>query len=243
MLLCSNLISDIRNIFYYVGSWNMFPTAYPYILETFVGNTNALPYQVSVNKKFLDHNWIIHEIFFLLAILFGITRIYFDCHTIFEKVTVWFFIYFALEYFVLTWFHKNTCYLLACFMNQLISFEIKNVSSHAVKREREFWKNDRTRLVVSVVSKVFNFALLNHSVCYSLSCAVFPNKSWNIVPSVVMNAISDSSLMQFIVKRVAMWYYLYVTMRVYTNLACLCVMVNLLIPTFCLSGSMRFLQR
>lgn len=241
MLLCTNLINDIRIVFCVVKRWNLFPITYPYLLK--VPMRNSLSFQVLVHEKFANYNWILQELLFLLLTIFGILRIFYDCPTIFHKVTVLFFVYFGIEWMILTRFQKTTCYQLSLFLNQLMSFEIHNVGFDNWKTEQNFWKKDVSTQVVSAVSKIFTFALVNHSFCYSLSCAVFPNVSWNIIPSFVMKSIPELNFATVLVKRVTIWYYLYVSMRLFTNLPAINVMVNLLIPTFCLGSALRFLQR
>lgn len=224
-----------------IQSCNLFPFTYPYILKS--RQDNPLPYFVTVNKKFTHYNWIVHQLIFLLAVILGMLRVSLDCSTIFEKLTVLFFVYFGMDWMVVTWFQKDTCNQLSIFINQLINFEIRNVSSDNLNKEKEIWRKDTTRVIVSAASKVLVCALLNHSVCYSLSCAVFPNVSWNIIPSFVTDNSPDSSVVTILVKRLVVWYYLYVSMRLFTNIPGLNIVVNLLIPTFCLDGTMRFLQR
>ncbi len=207
---------------------------------------------LSVNPSFLKIDWLYQCLLLALAATLGIFKACFESESIFDRFVIMFFVLCAIMFIVTTYFHKKEAQNFCGFVNRLILFEagiFDNFSNNQYyKSECLYWTKDKTRMLVKHVAKLVTLALRSHSMLHELSYAIVPSVSWNLVPFAIFNYPSTNfdtfPLQMFaqLTKRVVLFFYLYVTLRVFTNCVTINMVINMLIPTFCLSASLKVLK-
>ncbi len=251
MLICTNLIFELHQISKLVGNWNLLPFQYPYQIYV---NKNDEKYNFTVNPNFLKTDWMYQILIFSLATFLGTYKACFEISSIFNRFVTLFFVFFAALFLHSTCFHKKEANDFCSFMNRLILFEARIFDNFSPKdshyrHECLYWKSNKTRLLVFRASRLLAVAAKTHCIFHGLSCAIVPSVSWNLVPLSLIYIVTiniDDYFVQVsfvIVKHVAVGLYIYVTLRVYANYFTINMLINMFIPTFCLSTSLKVLQR
>ncbi len=250
MLICTNLIYDLQGICRILGSRNLLPFHFPYQLSI---NKVENIFNFSVHPAFLKHDWLYQVLLLALAAILGSYKAYFEITSLFDRFVILFFVFFAIVFIITVCFHKKEAKNVCSFFNHLVLFEGKifdNYSNNLYYQfESLYWKNDKTLKVVHYMCKIMTCSLQVQSLVQSLSCAVIPNVSWNLVPLAVFNYFAittDKCLVNVafeLFKRVVLFLYSYVTLRLYTNYAATNMLLDMFIPSFCLTASLKVLQR
>lgn len=238
MLIATNLISEIQCLLFVVNHWNAMPFQYPFRLKYKSASQN---YKFLLNPMFLQHHWLYFCFVLTFAFILGTFRAFTESKSVSDRVSTLFIAYFAVLYAISLCFHKIEVQQFCKFMNQLLSFE--NFRSTVLTKDERFnWRNQQATMTVKWIIRTFTFALLTHSILYSLSCTLNPNVPWNIVPVKLINNLSYNLGSKGLVKYF-LFVYLYITIRIYTNLSSTNILINLLLPTFSFSKSLKFVSK
>src|SRR3989442_997500 len=114
MLVITNLISELKQSFRIMETWNFHPFMYPYYLA-FSKISNK--FTVHPNKKFYRKHWLFHCTFLLSFFVFGLIKIRFDSKTLYAKCVTGFISFCAGLETVTICFHKIFCVLYAALPN------------------------------------------------------------------------------------------------------------------------------
>lgn len=250
MLLCTELDLELQHMFKTLGKWNILPLNYPF-QQSIKKKRNTI--HVSAHPKFLKRDCILQYVLFIITGFLSFLRAFIDGKSNSEKLITIFFSYYSGTLLIKTWFYKSNIQSCCTFFNNLVDFEIQNFKKSEIflngVLEFVHWKNNQTTRVVKYIIRLFTESMRNHCIIHALSCALVPSAAWNFVPSIILDLFPTCEKFYFVnitlkfLKRVILFIYIYITMRLFTNTATLHMLLNIFIPTFSLSAFLKLLQR
>lgn len=233
-----------------LGKWNILPLNYPF-QQSLKKKRNTI--HVSAHPKFLKRDCILQYVLFIITGFLSFLRAFFDGKSNSEKLITLFFSYYSGTLLIKTWFYKNNIQSCCTFFNNLVDFEIQNFKNSEISLngilECTYWKHNQTARVVKYIIRLFTESMRNHCIIHAFSCALVPSAAWNFVPSIILELFPTCEKFYFVnitlqvLKRVTLFIYVYVTMRLFTNTATLHMLLNVFVPTFSLSAFLKLLQR
>ncbi len=108
--------------------------------------------------------------------------------------------------------------------------------------------NSKTTQLVKMCFKLYVLALQTHAIVHAFTTALDPTVPWNLLPISISSLIPTSSeyylnLPLIFLRRILIFIYIYVSMKIYSDIAITNNMVNLFIPTFCFTTCLKVVQK
>lgn len=241
MLLSTNLVTVTKHLLLMISHCNLLPLQYPF---QFSFDPTLKQYRFTSNLSFRKRHWIYQCLLLMLAFLIGTIRAQTESKSIFDKITTLFFPWFGVYYAAVVCFYKFEASHFCEFLNQVLTFETDGGLPKTHEKTYN-WKDDKARAFVSRITRIGTVSLFSHSVMYSLSCAYDPLVPWSIMPNSFLNVFcgkKECSITTEIFRRLFLFIYSYITMKLMVNLAAMIILLSLLIPTFCIFACLKTLH-